>query len=128
VPCLPAGGEGAPNLQETLQNFGINAAALAVLGFFVYRDVSAQQKDQAVILREEALARLQVRQRRLQPGRVLPSLPAVKGVLVLIVGQFGCSVFGLGTVIRQPLTAMLLAVRLEADQRRFVLTLTCWIQ
>jgi hypothetical protein len=55
------GGEGAPDLQETLQNFGINAAALAVLGFFVSRDVAAQRRDQAVIEREEALARLQVR-------------------------------------------------------------------
>ena len=33
--CHAAGGEGAPDLQETLQNFGINSAALAVLGFFV---------------------------------------------------------------------------------------------
>ena len=57
---MGAGGEGAPDLQETVQNFGINSAALAVLGFFVYRDVSAQARDQAVIKREEALGRLQV--------------------------------------------------------------------
>lgn len=57
----PAGGEGAPDLQETVQNFGINSAALGVLGFFVYRDVSAARRDQAVVEREEALARLQVR-------------------------------------------------------------------
>lgn len=56
----PAGGEGAPDLQETVQNFGINSAALAVLGFFVYRDVAAARRDQAVVEREEALARLQV--------------------------------------------------------------------
>jgi hypothetical protein len=55
-----AGGEGAPDLQETLQNFGINAAALAVLSFFVLRDVSSQNKDQQVITREEALGKLQV--------------------------------------------------------------------
>ena len=34
-----AGGAGAPELQETLQNFTINSVALTVLGFFVYRDV-----------------------------------------------------------------------------------------
>ncbi|KAL4422500.1 hypothetical protein ABPG75_008697 [Micractinium tetrahymenae] len=54
------GGEGAPDLQETVQNFGINSAALAVLGFFVYRDVATARRDQAVVEREEALARLQV--------------------------------------------------------------------
>lgn len=60
LPPFSAGGEGAPDLQETVQNFGINSAALAVLGFFVYRDVSAARRDQAVVEREEALARLQV--------------------------------------------------------------------
>lgn len=71
-PCPPSfpGGEGAPDLQETLQNFGINAAALAVLGFFVSRDVASQRRDQAVIEREEALARLQV-----HPGAAVQTIP-----------------------------------------------------
>jgi hypothetical protein len=33
------GGPDAPDLQETLQNFGINSVAFAVLSFLVYRDV-----------------------------------------------------------------------------------------
>lgn len=78
------GGEGAPDLQETAQNFGINAAALGVLGFFVYRDLSSQNKDQQVILREEALGRLQV---SLGGERVLP-LAAFRGTTrpVIIAG------------------------------------------
>lgn len=80
------GGEGAPDLQETVQNFGINSAALGVLGFFVYRDVSAARRDQAVVEREEALARLQV---SLGSGeRVIP-LAAFRGTTrpVIIAGS-----------------------------------------
>lgn len=79
------GGEGAPEVQETLHNFGINTAALAVLAFFVYRDVSAQRRDQAVIKREEGLARLQV---SLGSDRVIP-LAAFRGTTrpVIIAGS-----------------------------------------
>ncbi|KAL4854848.1 Protein LOW PSII ACCUMULATION 1 [Chlorella vulgaris] len=81
------GGEGAPDLQETLQNFGINAAALAVLSFFVLRDVSSQNKDQQVITREEALGKLQI---SLGSDRVIP-LAAFRGTTrpVIIAGSRG---------------------------------------
>ncbi|KAI7840112.1 hypothetical protein COHA_006153 [Chlorella ohadii] len=80
-------GEGAPDLQETLQNFGINSAALAVLGFFVYRDVAAQRRDQAVIEREESLGRLLV---SLSADRVIP-LAAFRGTTrpVILAGSRG---------------------------------------
>lgn len=55
-----AGGEGAPDLQETLQNFAINSAAVAVFGFIFNRDINKQRSDKATIEREESLARLQV--------------------------------------------------------------------
>ena len=58
---LFAGGEGAPELNETLLNVGINSAALAVLGFFLLRDLRGQQSDRKIVEREESLARLQVR-------------------------------------------------------------------
>ncbi|PSC70246.1 LOW PSII ACCUMULATION chloroplastic [Micractinium conductrix] len=80
------GGEGAPELQETLQNFGINSAALAVLGFFVYRDVASSRRDQAVIAQEEALGQLQL---SLGGGsRVIP-LAAFRGTTrpVIIAGS-----------------------------------------
>ncbi|PRW20574.1 LOW PSII ACCUMULATION chloroplastic [Chlorella sorokiniana] len=82
-----AGGEGAPDLQETLQNFGVNSAALAVLGFFVYRDVAAQRRDQAVIEREESLGRLLV---SLSSDRVIP-LAAFRGTTrpVILAGSRG---------------------------------------
>lgn len=54
------GGEGAPDLQETVKNFGINSAALAVLGFVLWRDLSGEKADIAAASREEGLARLQV--------------------------------------------------------------------
>lgn len=60
-PLQQPGGEGAPELQETLLNFTINAGALSLLGLLVYRDVSSQARDQAMIQREEELGRLQVR-------------------------------------------------------------------
>lgn len=58
----PAGGEGAPELQESVQNFGINVGALAVLSYFLYRDVKTREVDLKSSRREEALGRLQVRE------------------------------------------------------------------
>lgn len=39
--CLSrcAGGEGAPDLQESLQNLAINSTAVVVLGFLLYNDL-----------------------------------------------------------------------------------------
>lgn len=51
----------SPNLQESLTNFGINSAALAILSFLVYRDLQAQKKATSVTSREEELGRLLVR-------------------------------------------------------------------
>lgn len=47
TPCVAcahvhAGGPGAPDLNETIQNLAINAAALAILGFIVSKDVSVR--------------------------------------------------------------------------------------
>ena len=58
MPC--SGGEGAPNLVETLQNLAINGAAVAVLGFIFQRDLKGSQSDRRIVEREESLARLQV--------------------------------------------------------------------
>jgi hypothetical protein len=60
---LAAGGEGAPELQESVQNFGINVSALAVLSYFLYRDIQKREVDLKSSRREEALGRLQVRGR-----------------------------------------------------------------
>ncbi|GAX77479.1 hypothetical protein CEUSTIGMA_g4923.t1 [Chlamydomonas eustigma] len=65
------GGEGAPDLTETLQNFAINSAVLAVLGVLLYRDAQAKQRALQVSDREELLSRLQV---DLGNGRVFPLL------------------------------------------------------
>lgn len=48
------------HLQESLTNFGINSAALAILSFLVYRDLQAQKKATSVTSREEELGRLLV--------------------------------------------------------------------
>lgn len=81
------GGEGAPDLNETLQNFGINAAAVAVFSFLLYRDFAGQRKDQTIVEREETLAALQV---TLSPGRTVP-LAAFRGTTrpVIITGSKG---------------------------------------
>ncbi|KAG2446119.1 hypothetical protein HXX76_000718 [Chlamydomonas incerta] len=65
------GGPDAPELNETLTNLGINTAAVAVLSFLVYRDVSSKQAELRVTTREEGLGRLQV---DLGKDRVLPLL------------------------------------------------------
>lgn len=56
-----AGGEGAPDLTETLKNFTINSAAFALLSWLFVRDFRAFEKDKLVVNREEALGRLLVR-------------------------------------------------------------------
>jgi hypothetical protein len=55
-----AGGEGAPDLTETLKNFTINAAALALLSWLFVRDFQGSEKDKRIVDREEALGRLLV--------------------------------------------------------------------
>ena len=59
VLCL-AGGEGAPELTETLKNLGINGVAVAALGWLVRWDLAASDRDKVLVQREEGLARLQV--------------------------------------------------------------------
>ncbi len=56
-----AGGPDAPDLTESLTNLGINTAAVAVLSWLVWRDVSSKQAELRVTTREEGLGRLQVR-------------------------------------------------------------------
>ncbi len=76
------GGEGAPDLNESLTNLAINGAALAVLSFLLVRDLRARDKDAAVTAREEALSRLLV---KLSGGRLLPLIRfrgAVRPVIV----------------------------------------------
>eukprot|EP00879_Flechtneria_rotunda_P008535 GHRR01008942.1.p1 GENE.GHRR01008942.1~~GHRR01008942.1.p1 ORF type:complete len:328 (+),score=78.40 GHRR01008942.1:90-1073(+) len=76
------GGEGAPDLTETLTNLGINSTALAVLGFLVLRDLQARDKEMRVTRREEELGRLQI---QLGPKRILPLIRfrgAVRPVII----------------------------------------------
>jgi hypothetical protein len=47
-------------VEETIKNAGINTAALLVLGFLLYKDLSNRDKDKARIEREEELASLEV--------------------------------------------------------------------
>lgn len=63
------GGEGAPDLPETLQNLAINVAAVALLGAVVVNDVRSKQKDVQITTREETLGMLQL---DLGGDRVLP--------------------------------------------------------
>lgn len=55
------GGEGAPELTESLINFGVNAGVLTLAGVLLYRDNKAKEKSVEVTDREELLSRLQVR-------------------------------------------------------------------
>lgn len=59
---LCTGGEGAPDVTESLRNLAINGAAVGILGYIFQRDLKGQQSDKRVIEREEALACLQVEQ------------------------------------------------------------------
>lgn len=63
------GGEGAPDLQETAVNFGVNSAAVAVLLWVVRSDLQRREKDVMRTTREELLARLRV---DLGKGRIIP--------------------------------------------------------
>jgi tetratricopeptide (TPR) repeat protein len=69
------GGDGAPDLQESIQNFAINSAAVTLFIFLLVRDFKGQGKDQLIVEREEKLAALQV---NLGPGRTVP-LAAFRG-------------------------------------------------
>jgi hypothetical protein len=64
-------------VQESLTNFGINSAAVAVLGFLVYRDLQAQKKATSVTKREEELSRLLVRVAATPPVAYLTDRPGV---------------------------------------------------
>lgn len=67
APLLPlCAGDG--DLTQSLQNFAINSAALAIFGFLVYRDWSKEQADQQQIKREEELGKLQVRREEVGLG------------------------------------------------------------
>lgn len=55
-----AGGEGAPDLTETLLNLSINSAALAAFSFLFFRDLQGAERDKKVVDREELLGRLLV--------------------------------------------------------------------
>jgi hypothetical protein len=54
------GGDGAPDLQESLQNLGINSGVLAVLLTVLIQDRIKASKEKGVIEREEVLGRLMV--------------------------------------------------------------------
>lgn len=79
------GGPDAPPLSESLTNLGVNVAALAVLVFFLVRDLRGQAADAKVTSREEALSRLLV---SLGPARSLP-LIRFRGVVrpVIVAGD-----------------------------------------
>lgn len=81
------GGDNAPDLSETTTNFGINAAAVALFGYLVYRDLAAQRRDEQVVEREEALGALEV---RLSGGKTIP-LASLRGTCrpVVIMGNKG---------------------------------------
>lgn len=81
------GGEGAPDLTDTLKNLTINGAAVGVLGFIFQRDLKGQKSDKRIIEREEALARLQV---KLGKDRLV-TLEALRGTTrpVIVTGSKG---------------------------------------
>ena len=68
------GGEGAPDLQETIINLSINGAAITIFGFLFSRDLQQKDKDAAVVAREEALALLQARVSRVD-GNIVAYFP-----------------------------------------------------
>ncbi len=55
-----AGGNGAPDLTETLLNLSINSAALAAFSFLFFRDLQGAERDKKVVDREELLGHLLV--------------------------------------------------------------------
>lgn len=66
-----AGGEGAPDLTETLLNLSINSVALAAFSFLFFRDLQGAERDKKVVDREELLGRLLV-----SPAHVPASCPS----------------------------------------------------
>ncbi|KAK9909916.1 hypothetical protein WJX75_009447 [Coccomyxa subellipsoidea] len=81
------GGEGAPELTESLLNFTINAAALAAFSWLFSRDYQAAEKDKRMVDREEALGRLLV---QMGADREVP-LASFRGAArpVLLAGSSG---------------------------------------
>ena len=68
-----AGGEGAPDLTESLLNLSINSAALAGFSYLFLRDLQGAERDKEVVDREELLGRLLVS--RLLPSKRLHQSP-----------------------------------------------------
>ena len=58
--CCHAGGEGAPDLTESLKNLVVNSLAVAVLSGVLAWDFNNSSKEKRSIEREEALGKLQV--------------------------------------------------------------------
>ncbi|KAK9809675.1 hypothetical protein WJX73_003309 [Symbiochloris irregularis] len=63
------GGEGAPDVTDTLKNLAINGVAVVVLSLLLARDLQSTNKENRVSQREESLSRLQI---NLGGDRVLP--------------------------------------------------------
>lgn len=87
-----AGGEGAPDVTESLQNLGINGLAVAVLGWLVARDLKGREQDEIVVAREESLARLQVAPCLvLCPLRLIKPPTWVAAYRALVATHLGCT-------------------------------------
>ena len=63
------GGEGAPDLNDSLRNLAINSAAVAAFSFLFARDFKGSARDRAAAEAEESLSRLEL---LLRDGRVVP--------------------------------------------------------
>lgn len=63
------GGEGAPDLNDSLRNLAINAAAVAAFSFLFARDFKGSARDRAAAEAEESLSKLEL---SLRDGRVVP--------------------------------------------------------
>ena len=63
------GGEGAPDLNDSLRNLAINSAAVAAFSFLFARDFKGSARDRAAAEAEESLSRLEL---SLRDGRVVP--------------------------------------------------------
>ena len=63
------GGDGAPDLNESLRNLAINSAAVAAFSFLFARDFKGSARDKAAAEAEESLSKLEL---SLRDGRVVP--------------------------------------------------------
>jgi len=63
------GGEGAPDLNDSLRNLAINSAAVAAFSFLFARDFKGSARDRAAAEAEESLSKLEL---SLKDGRVVP--------------------------------------------------------